>query len=300
MTKVNITYLIQKELRLATFVKTIGVAAVALVLTVPAALGADFKVYDGFQKGLEAAKSEGKPLIVDYYTDWCKYCKQMDTITFVDPDVVAWINENVVFAKINCEDENGEKTEFAKSQGVMGYPTLALYNSDGEEIDRDVSFIEPEKFVEIFDDFLNGKNTLEYFLKKLESKSDIENNWAVANKYRWRGETKLAEKYFNTIIEMDPVDKEDKTSESLFALADMKRREKVYDSAIERYERLIDKFPASPLTADAVIYIAICHRETSDTAKAIAQFGKFIQLYPQSEDVEYASRHIRKLIGEGY
>ena len=70
MTNVNIANLIQKELRLATLVKIIGVVALALVLTAQAALGAEFKVYEGFDAGLEAAKLEGKPLLVDYYTDW--------------------------------------------------------------------------------------------------------------------------------------------------------------------------------------------------------------------------------------
>ena len=70
MTKDNITNFIQKKLRLAKVVKSIAVAAVALFLTVSAALGADFKVYDGFQEGLEAAKIANKPLLVDYYTDW--------------------------------------------------------------------------------------------------------------------------------------------------------------------------------------------------------------------------------------
>ena len=50
--------------------KTIGVAAIVLALAFPAALGAELKVYDDFQKGLEAARIAGKPLLVDYYTDW--------------------------------------------------------------------------------------------------------------------------------------------------------------------------------------------------------------------------------------
>lgn len=70
MTKVNIANLIQKELRLSAFMKSIGVAAIVLALAFPAALGADFKVYDSFEEGVEAAKIAGKPLIVDYYTDW--------------------------------------------------------------------------------------------------------------------------------------------------------------------------------------------------------------------------------------
>ncbi|MCH9032365.1 MAG: hypothetical protein IIB00_08930 [candidate division Zixibacteria bacterium] len=70
MTMSNITSLFECELKLARFLKSIGVAVVVFVLTVPAALGADFKVYDGFQEGLEAAKIAGKPLLVDYYTDW--------------------------------------------------------------------------------------------------------------------------------------------------------------------------------------------------------------------------------------
>ena len=64
------TSVVQNKPRLALLVKSIGVIVVALVVSVSGALGAEFKIYEDFDEGLEAAKIAGKPLLVDYYTDW--------------------------------------------------------------------------------------------------------------------------------------------------------------------------------------------------------------------------------------
>ena len=37
-------------------------------------------------------KQKPKKIMIDLYTSWCGYCKQLDAVTFEDPKVIAYIN----------------------------------------------------------------------------------------------------------------------------------------------------------------------------------------------------------------
>lgn len=107
-----------------------------------------------FDKGVELAKNENKLLVVDFYTDWCHWCKVMDKETYNDKAVVAYAKENVIMAKINAE--TNEKFKFKEASysgrelsmmfGVRGFPTTVFMNSDGELITSISGFIPAEKF----------------------------------------------------------------------------------------------------------------------------------------------------------
>jgi len=84
-----------------------------------------------YQSGLKLAQDKGQKLIIDFNTDWCTWCKRLDTVTFVDSAVIA-MSQNLVFAKINAEKD----TVTAQLYKVRGYPTVVLMNADGSEIDR--------------------------------------------------------------------------------------------------------------------------------------------------------------------
>ena len=48
-------------------------------------------------------KLSPKPILVDLYTDWCYWCKVMDSRTYQNEKVIAYINEHFYAVKLNAE-----------------------------------------------------------------------------------------------------------------------------------------------------------------------------------------------------
>jgi thioredoxin 1 len=80
----------------------------------------------------EKVLKSDKPVMVDFYADWCGPCKLaapiLDELSETEKDVVTILKLNV--------DENHEATQ---KYGVMSIPTIIMYKN-GEEVDRLVGF----------------------------------------------------------------------------------------------------------------------------------------------------------------
>jgi thiol-disulfide isomerase/thioredoxin len=45
-----------------------------------------------------------KPILIHTYTPWCGYCKKMAATTFIDPEVISFINANFYAVEMNGEE----------------------------------------------------------------------------------------------------------------------------------------------------------------------------------------------------
>jgi len=113
-----------------------------------------------FDKGLAKAKADKKNIIVDFYTDWCHWCKVMDEKTFRDPGVNQKLVERFITVRLNAED--GAQTASYKGQtftnieltqafGVRGFPSLAFMDMDGEIITLVPGYVPAETFLYLLD-----------------------------------------------------------------------------------------------------------------------------------------------------
>ena len=67
-----------------------------------------------FKEAQEEMKKQPKPLLIDIYTDWCGWCKQMVKTTYSDPNIAGYINSYFYPVQFNAEthdtiEYNGEK-----------------------------------------------------------------------------------------------------------------------------------------------------------------------------------------------
>lgn len=107
------------------------------------------------------AKSEGKLFFVDFYAKWCAPCKWMDETTFSDAEVTAMLNANFVSMKVDIDDFDGFSL---KQQYKIKYlPTILIFNSKGELIDRMEETMSPRKMLE----FLEGHHSKNTGTKKV-------------------------------------------------------------------------------------------------------------------------------------
>jgi len=90
------------------------------------------KSVDDLNKRVAAAAAAGRPVMLDFYADWCTSCKEMERYTFSDKTVQAALS-NAVLLHADVTKNDSEDQELLKHFGIFGPPTIAFYGPDGEE-----------------------------------------------------------------------------------------------------------------------------------------------------------------------
>src|SRR5437773_2256835 len=68
------------------------------------------------------ATASGKPILIDFGTENCYWCKQLDATTFRDPKITGLLRERFVALKIDAHRD----APLAEALRVQAYPTLVL------------------------------------------------------------------------------------------------------------------------------------------------------------------------------
>jgi len=92
---------------------------------------------------LDRAGAEGKVVMVDFYTDWCGWCRKLDETTYSDPAVQSTL-KRVVTVKLDAE--RGGRRD-AERYGVGGFPTVVFLNARGAEVARIPGYLPPGEFL---------------------------------------------------------------------------------------------------------------------------------------------------------
>ena len=105
------------------------------------------KTTGDLERELNLAAQDGKPVMLDFYADWCVSCKEMDRLTFRNPSVGAALRRyRLLQADVTANDADDKG--LLKRFGIIGPPTTAFFAADGKER-RDyrlVGYTEPAAF----------------------------------------------------------------------------------------------------------------------------------------------------------
>ncbi|WP_374401045.1 protein-disulfide reductase DsbD [Niveibacterium sp.] len=97
---------------------------------------------------LDARLAEGRPVMLDFYADWCVSCKEMDRFTFSDPRVAAALKDTVLL-KADVTGNTEAHQALLKRFGLFGPPGIVFFDAAGKEIasTRVVGFQPVEDFL---------------------------------------------------------------------------------------------------------------------------------------------------------
>lgn len=96
----------------------------------------------------ELRASAGKPVMLDFYADWCVSCKELEQFTFTNPDVqnaLADVTLLQVDVTANTDDDKALMQRFA----LFGPPGIILFDKGGNEQadNRIVGFVDAEELL---------------------------------------------------------------------------------------------------------------------------------------------------------
>ena len=117
-----------------------------LALPAMAQEGKGIQFFKGtFAQALAKAKSEGKPLFVDFYAVWCGPCKKMEKQIFTQPEVGEYFNKH--FVAVQLDAEKPENVDAAKTYKVEAFPTLGIFDGEGKALSINVGYMNAQELL---------------------------------------------------------------------------------------------------------------------------------------------------------
>jgi len=101
-----------------------------------------------YKQALAKASRLNKLVFIYFYTDWCKPCKEVPKVVFVDSLIRFTIASRYVSLKRNAE--KGEGLTLSKRYNVGGFPTFLFLDTSGKELGRVMGTRSNKDYLELF------------------------------------------------------------------------------------------------------------------------------------------------------
>ncbi|HQH73373.1 MAG TPA: thioredoxin family protein, partial [bacterium] len=139
--------------------KTVGVFLCVLTVyltvgTQAAVRASELNWINNLEEGLARAKQEGKPVLIDFWAEWCAICKEIDHYTLRAPAVEEALKRFVTI-KIDLTDPNtGKNQEIMQSYKIPGLPLIVFYDAQGTLLEQKkiTGFINQKDFLQHISD----------------------------------------------------------------------------------------------------------------------------------------------------
>lgn len=107
---------------------------------------------DDWDAAFTRARAEGKPVLVNFYADWCVWCKHLESVTFQDSNVAVLLAGRVVPLSV---DIDAVDVDLLRRHRVEAPPTIVLLDGNGEELGRIPGYMPPTGFLRAVERFIS-------------------------------------------------------------------------------------------------------------------------------------------------
>ncbi|NQT25641.1 protein-disulfide reductase DsbD [candidate division KSB1 bacterium] len=110
---------------------------------------------DDTEEAFLLAAMDDRPVLIDFYADWCAACHELDEKTWPDPKVRDLMSQ-MIPVKLDLTQNNDRTRVLQNEYGIIGMPTVILYDAERNEMARFTGFQSPEKVVSILNQALEA------------------------------------------------------------------------------------------------------------------------------------------------
>lgn len=225
---------------------------------------------NNLKAALEKAKSENKPVFVDFMADWCDPCKQLSRNVFTVPEIAEYFNSRFVCVQVDVSKEEN----LAQQYRVQALPTLVFLDVQGKEQKRLVGMV--------------GAVHLMYWAKVLNGdEPSVDDLW---NQYR---KDKKDLKVMQRILQEMPV-----YSSGLESRADAEKWQARVEKLFNEYWKM--KPRAEMLNAEDLGIIMLYCRQWKEKSEpvefVIKHFAGYAELVPAEMLITYLASYADALV----
>ena len=104
------------------------------------------------EAALDQAKESGRPVVIDFFADWCIPCKELDRFSFSDQQVIQLSKDFVMLKADVTRGSSPEVKSLLKQYSIRGVPTIVFIGPDGRE-QEDLRIVQFEPANEVLSRF---------------------------------------------------------------------------------------------------------------------------------------------------
>ncbi len=242
--------------------------------------------FKNIKQGLAEAKALNKPILIDFWADWCSPCKEMDANVYTNPTVAEAINRRLVAVRIHLDMQ----PEVARQYNVGAIPDLIFTDVYGTVLLRnrgEIGVFALSKIVAALPKDLSEINRLD---GKLQTKrNDFDTLLAMGRSLRSLGFYEASGDFFARAIQQGEAKARPQAREA--ALHDMGLNYlELHDGsrAAEAFERWLKDFPASPRRPEAMLNLVHAYVIDGQGDKARKTLNNLRRDFPASDTVAKA------------